>query len=162
MIRTLSTLIAITGIFLSVNGWAEDCIPEMLPTDVLAIVKPYLQELTLATKEEYNDTGVFRGSSPHREKAYQMFRSILKNRTSAGDKALAYLLNIYTGEHPGEELVCEVINRGRHILPLVKKYSECIPLTGLEPLHEFIQGSGVLPGYAIEGINKGKGCQNVD
>ncbi len=162
MIRALSALIAIACIFLSVNGWTKDCIPEMLPPDVLAIIKPFLQELTVATKEEYTDSGVFRGSSPHREKAYQMFCTILKNRTSAGDKAVAYLLNIYSGEHPGEELVCEVINRGRRILPLVKKYSECIPLTGLEPLHKFIQGSGVLPGYAIEGINKGKRCQNID
>ena len=162
MIRTLSLIITIAGIFLSVNGWAGDCIPEMLPPDALAIIKPYVQELTLATKEEYTDNGAFKGSSPHREKAYQMFCSILKNRTPEGDKAVAYLLNIYVGEHSGEELVCEVINRGRRILPLVKKYSECIPLTGLEPLHEFIQGSGVLPGYAIEGINKGERCQNVD
>jgi hypothetical protein len=68
---------------------------------------------------------------------------------------------VYIGEHSGEMLVCEVINRGKRILPLVIRYRDCTPLTELEPLPNFLKGSRLLPDYAIEGINKGEKCEHI-
>lgn len=90
------------------------------------------------------------------------FHSILKNRSTAGDEAVAYLLNVYLGEHPGEELVCEAINRGKRMLSLIREYKRCTPLIGIEPLPDSVQGSGVLPRYAEEGILKGEKCTDDD
>ena len=63
------------------------------------------------------------------------------------------------GEHAGEELVCEVTNRGKLIAPLIRSYQQCLPLTGLEPLHKFVQGSGSQAGIALDSIASGEVCQ---
>lgn len=87
------------------------------------------------------------------------FETLLSDRTKTGDEALAFLLTVYMGEGPGEELVCEVINRGTRMVPLIREFQDCAPLIGLEPLHKFVRGSGSLPGMALKGIASGKGCQ---
>jgi hypothetical protein len=84
--------------------------------------------------------------------------SILADRSPSGDQALVYLLTVYMGEHPGEELVCEAANRGKRLIPLIRSYSKCQPLVGAEPLHKFVQGSGVLPVDAIQAIESGSRC----
>jgi hypothetical protein len=126
--------------------------------DVAVVLRPYLSELIAATNEEFDESGVFLGSSPHRERADALFEEILSTPPPAGDHAIAYLLYIYTGEHPGEELVCEAARRGRRMVPIIEAFSRQLPVTGLEPYPKFMQGSGVLPPEAIRLITSGSRC----
>ena len=106
--------------------------------------------------------GVWKEASRHTAEVKRRFATLLKTRTRAGDEALAYLLTVYMGEHPGEELVCEAINRGKRMLPLIDSYARCNPRIGVEPLPKFVRGSGVLPREARQGIEKGKRCKHSD
>lgn len=138
---------------------AAPCEPQLLRPEVLKLVKPLVDLRTRQTTDQATDEGIWKGESPVTPEVERRFEALLHNRTKAGDEALAFLLNIYMGEHSGEELVCEVTNRGRRMLPLIDRYSKCTPLTGLEPLHKFVRGSGTLPGVARGQIAKGEKCQ---
>jgi hypothetical protein len=83
---------------------------------------------------------------------------VLADHTQAGDEAVAYLLTVYMGEETAEELVCEVIDRGKRMVPLVRLFQAKQPPIGLEPLPKFVRGSGYLPGMVLKGIASGKGC----
>lgn len=109
-------------------------------------------------KDQFTEDGRWRGESQYTPEVEKRFYSILENRSHAGDEAVAYLLMVYMGEHLGEELVCEVINRGKRMLTLIREYKRCTPRIGIEPLPKFVQGSGYLPQYAEEGILKGEKC----
>jgi hypothetical protein len=137
---------------------AGDCKPSTLSDKAMKLIKPLMELRVKQNKEQFTDDGHWRGESQYTPEVEKRFYSILKNRSKAGDEAVAYLLNVYMGEHPGEELVCEVINRGNRMLPLIRDYKRCIPLIGLEPLPKFVRGSGYLPQYAEEGILKGEKC----
>ena len=141
---------------------AKDCEPQLLRPATLSLLKPLLELRTKQVSDSFDSEGRWRGESPVRDAVERQFDRLLKNRTKAGDESVAYLLNVYMGEHPSEDLVCEVIKRGRRMLPLVKAYASCMPLTGLEPLHKELKGSGVLPGMAIEGIVRKEKCEHVD
>jgi hypothetical protein len=110
------------------------------------------------SKDEFTDEGRWKGESSVSPEVERQFSALLRNRSRAGDQAVAYLLTVYMGEHSGEELVCEVIHRGPHMVRLVRSYQRCQPLTGLEPLPKSVRGSGVLPRYALEGLAAGKPC----
>jgi len=83
---------------------------------------------------------------------------ILNDKTRDGDQAVAYFLNLYTGEHSGGELLCNAINRGKRMLPLIESYTRCLPITGLEPLSDDLDGSGFLPRHAKKAIENGERC----
>lgn len=138
---------------------AADCRPQLLPTRALKLVKPLLVLRLQQVKDQFTADGRWVAESPVTPRVENLFESLLANRTTAGDEALAYLLNIYLGEHSGEELTCEVTNRGKRMIPLIRAYQQCLPLTGLEPLPKFVQGSGSLPGMALDGIASGNVCQ---
>jgi hypothetical protein len=42
------------------------------------------------------------------------------NRSS--DEALAVLIEFYVGEHSAEDILCELVHRGKRVLPLLAKY----------------------------------------
>jgi hypothetical protein len=113
-------------------------------------------------EDQFTEDGRWKGESPHTPEIEKLFERLLNNRTNVGDEALAYLLNVYMGEHSGEELVCEVTNRGKRMLPLIENYAKCIPLTGLEPLPKFVRGSGSLSDMAKKGVLSGKKCERED
>jgi hypothetical protein len=139
--------------------FAGECQPQAMAPTVAALVKPLMQLREQETRENYDTDGRWTGKSTLGPEVEKKFEALLSNRTKAGDQALAYLLTVYLGEGPGEELVCEVINRGKKMTPLIKAAASCAPLIGIEPLHKFIQGSGHLPGMALKGINLGKPCK---
>jgi len=151
-------VLCFVGLFISGTSLPADCVPPQLSSDALQLVKPLMELRIKQNEEQFTEDGRWKGESQYTPAVEKRFYAILENRTKAGDEAMAYLLNVYMGEHPGEELVCEAINRGKQILPLIKAYSECIPMVGVEPLPKFVKGSGVLPGYAIEGIMKAEKC----
>jgi hypothetical protein len=124
----------------------------------VAALRPYLSELIAATNAEFDEKGVFLGSSPHRARADALFEQVLATPSPAGDQSVAYLLFIYTGEHSGEELVCEAARRGHRMVPIIEAFSKQLPTTGLEPYPKFIQGSGQLPPEALRLIKAGETC----
>jgi hypothetical protein len=110
------------------------------------------------SRDQFTDDGRWKGESPHTAEVDRQFVALLRTRSRAGDQALAYLLTVYMGEHHGEELVCEVINRGSRMVPLIRSYRECQPLTGWEPLPRFVRGSGALAQFALDGLARGEPC----
>ena len=149
----------IVGLFITFPSLAADCEPPKLSKDALQLVKPLMELRIKQNKEQFTEDGRWKGESQYTPEVERRFYALLENRTKAGDEAVAYLLNVYMGEHPGEELVCEVVNRGKRMLPLIKSFSKCMPVVGVEPLPKFVQGSGFLPKYAIAGITKGERCE---
>jgi hypothetical protein len=141
---------------------AAECTPPKMSIKAKEILKPLMELRNRQAKEQFTDDGRWRGESAVSPQVEERFYAILNNKSRAGDEAIAYLLTVYMGEHPGEELVCESINRGRRMLPLVKAYHRCQPTIGVEPLHKFVQGSGVLPPEVIEAISKGRKCENEE
>jgi hypothetical protein len=127
------TNIILCMLLVSVCG-ANDCKPTKLSDEAMKLIKPLMELRIKQNKEQFTEDGRWRGESQYTPEVEKRFCSILKNRSKAGDEVVAYLLNVYMGEHQGEELVCEVMNRGRRMLPLIEEYKRCIPLIGLEPL----------------------------
>ena len=150
--------ISLFGIMYMTSAIADDCVPNELSSDALKLVRPLMQLRIKQNEENFTEDGRWKGESQYTPEVERQFYSILGNKTRAGDEAVAYLLNVYMGEHPGEELVCEVMDRGDRMLPLIKAFSACTPVIGLELLPKFVQGSGFLPGRAIKGIEKGEKC----
>lgn len=155
----LKTLCGILALVFAVPSLASDCTPRVLSKEALELVKPLMEFRIKQSEEQFTEDGHWKGESRYTPEVNRRFYAILENRSKAGDEAAAYLLNVYMGSAPGEELVCEMINRGKKMLPLIKSYSECIPLIGLEPYPKSVKGSGVLPGYAIDGIREGGKCE---
>ena len=108
--------------------------------------------------DQFTPDGRWIGESPVTEEVQKRFYSVLEDRSPAGDEALVYLLTVYMGEHAGSELVCEAADRGERLLPLIRSYSSCQPNVGAEPLHKYVQGSGVLTANAIQAIESGAKC----
>ena len=144
---------------ISLLASAADCQPQFLPAHTLNLIKPLLELRTRQVKDQFTADGHWIAESPVTPQVEKLFASLLSNHTRAGDEALAYLLNVYMGEGDAELLVCEVGNRGKRMVPLIRAYQQCTPLTGLEPLPKFVQGSGSLPGMALDGIASGQSCQ---
>jgi hypothetical protein len=145
-------------IFAVTTVHADDCKPTSLSNEALKLIRPLMELRVKQHKDQFTEDGRWRGESKYTPEVEKRFYSILGNRSHAGDEAVAYLLNVYMGEHPGEELVCEVINRGKRMLTLIREYKRCTPLIGIEPLPKFVRGSGYLQQYAEEGILKGEKC----
>lgn len=138
---------------------AETCQPKVLRPEVLGLVKPLIELQIADMRESVDEKGLWKGRSKYADEVERRLEALLKNRSRAGDEALAFLLNLYMGEGPGEDLVCEVTNRGKRVLRLVETFSKCLPLTGLEPYPPSVQGSGALPGYAKASIVSGEKCK---
>jgi len=138
---------------------AGSCRPEMLRAETLGLIKPLMELRIKQSGDQFSQDGRWRGVSPVAPEIERRLQALLENRTAAGDEALAFLLNVYLGEYPGEELVCEVTNRGGRMLPLIDAYARCTPLTGLEPFPKFVRGSGTLPGTAKRNILRGRKCR---
>lgn len=135
----------------------------VLGAETLRLVRPLMELRIKQHEEQFTDGGRWRGESQYTPDVDRLFETLLENRTRAGDEALAFLLGVYMGEHQGEELVCEIINRGTRMVPVVKAYRSCQPLTGPEPFPQFVtMGSRVLFKYALEGLATGKSCKYED
>lgn len=144
---------------LTIASMAGDaCEPKLLRPAVLALVKPLLELRIQQNADQFTDDGVWKGESPHTPEVDRRFYSLLADHSRAGDEALAYLLYVYMGEHPGEELVCEVARRGERMLQFVDANSKCLPGTGLEPLPKYVRGSGLLPKMVRQQILSGNAC----
>jgi hypothetical protein len=129
-----------------------------MSSEAISVLKPLMNLRNRQAADQFTPDGRWIGESPVTGDVEERFHSVLEDRSPAGDEALVYLLTVYMGEHPGSELVCEAANRGKHLLPLIRSYRICQPTVGAEPLHKFVQGSGVLTANAIEAIESGAQC----
>lgn len=141
---------------------SRTCQPENLPSPALRLIKPLMELRIKQSQDQFTAEGRWKGESSLTPEIEKRFEAVLDDRTKAGDQALAYLLTVYMGEHHGEELVCEVTNRGRRMLPLIDAYAACAPVVGFEPLPKFVHGSGALPEMAKKGVLSGKKCRYED
>jgi hypothetical protein len=142
----------------SLSSFATDCMPVELSKDAKAILVPLMTLRNQQATEQFFDDGSWRGESSVSPEVEARFNAVLANRSKAGNEALAYLSTVYMGEHSGEELVCEAVNRGKRVQRLVKAYHHCQPVIGVEPLHPFVRGSGALAPKVIEAIRKRRTC----
>jgi len=143
----------------AVSAAGDTCTPKLLEPAVLKLIKPLMELRIQQNADQFTDDGRWKGESPHTPEVEKRLEALLNDRSKEGDEALAYLLGVYMGEHPEEELVCEVTNRGKRMLPLIQAYSKCPPVTGLEPLPKFVRGSGSLPQMAKDAILRGDHCE---
>ena len=56
-----------------------------------------------------------------------MAGKVMDNKTPAGDEALVVLLHYYIGEATGEDNTIEIIDRGKKMLPYLRKYQTHTP-----------------------------------
>src|SRR5690348_8436323 len=141
---------------LAAPGLRAAC-PALSP-GAITILKPLMVLRNKQAADQFTPDGRWRGESPVTPEVEKRFYAVLANHSPAGDQALAYLLTVYMGEHPGEQMVCEATNRGERLLPLILSFSKCQPLVGAEPLHKFVQGNGATVTYALQGIKSGARC----
>jgi len=150
----LAILFLFVSLCASTAVMAADCKPDQMSSRVLNIVKPFLSE-SIITRTEKS-----KGWDEHKKRKYDLLDKIIEDTSNAGDETIAYLLHLYNGEHPDEELSCEAIIRGKRMLPLLQRYSACLPKTGLEPLPKSFESTGELLKEVIETIEKGETCQH--
>jgi hypothetical protein len=137
------------------------CTHSLLPAPALALVKPLMQLRDREADDEFTADGHWKKESPIAPQVNDAFERILHDRSTAGDQALVYLLHVYLGEDRGEEIECELINRGKKILPLIHQYEECTPTTGLEPYGKWVTAKESLSGFAIHGITTADACDEM-
>ena len=145
-------------ISLLVLGPAASAACPTLSPKAVAALKPLMTLRNRQAADHFTSDGRWRAESPVTPEVERRFYRVLADRSPAGDQALAYLLTVYMGEHPGGELVCEAANRGKRLLPLIQSYNKCRPSVGAEPLHKFVQGNGVLFVDALQSIKSGVKC----
>ena len=137
---------------------STDCRRPVLSNKTISVLKPLMTLRNQQASDEFYADGRWRGESPVSNEVERRFNQILSDHSKSGDEAIAYLLTVYMGEAPGEELVCEATNRGRKILPLIRRYSKCQPLVGAEPLNQYVGRPSTLPAQVIRAIEAGQKC----
>ena len=135
---------------------APACVPASVSQSAAALVAPVLSERIAAHKEEFGDGGVFLGESPRSKVFEERFYKLLRRRGHAADEALAALLAFYVGEHTGEELLCEVTKRGRRMKRHLRRFLDCAPITGIEPIPPFFMAIPNFRQEALQLIASGK------
>ena len=146
-------LIAVSILSFSFSLATDDCQQELLPDATLKLLNPFLEDIIANWDKGYNTESAIR--------SFALMDNILNDKTAAGDKAVAFILFIYTGEGYGGVFLCEAIIRGNRMLPIIRQYKNCLPKTGLEPFPSFLKGSGVLVRDAIQEIENGNTCTHV-
>lgn len=87
----------------------------------------------------------------------RQLRRVFDDHTASGTDALALLLGLYIGESSGEDVSCELVNRGKSVIPRLHYYSlheVNIPNVQMSRVHR-------IPGeYSIveQRIAKGEHC----
>ena len=92
------------------------------PRSVAVIVRPILRDANEALlSDSFWD-------SPAEKRFEKRWEALANNNARAADEALAVLLHFYIGEHSGEELMDEAVQRGKRMLPLLRRYQRCKPM----------------------------------
>jgi hypothetical protein len=83
--------------------------------------KAVLQQVAtvISAHSEATRTGEAAASGDRLESALS---AVLSDRSRVGDESLAVLLGLYLGEHPNEDISCELVARGKRVLEYLRKY----------------------------------------
>ena len=83
---------------------------------------------------------------------------IFRQNNRASDEALAVLVEFYVGEHSGEDIFCELVHRGKRVLPLLAKYhGRRITVPGVEMSRT--QPNDTLYAGVQKEIREGRSCE---
>jgi hypothetical protein len=91
------------------------------------LLAPLLREEALGYAAELDTTGRLAADSVHAQRADTLFHRLLESRSEAADEALAALARVYVGDAEGEELSCELQERGARVLPHLRRFVLCLP-----------------------------------
>lgn len=132
----------------------ERCASKPLSVPARRLVTPFLEALA-GLRDPY------RQSSGSLEAQFdKSFKAVLKDKSAAGDEAIAYLLTIYVGEATGEQLACEGVNRQARIAKHLQTFTTCSPDLGDARLQDGFPRSPEHGKWVLERIAKGeKTCQ---
>lgn len=119
----MKTLLVLSLLLLANIGLAaENCSAPPMSDKAKAMLHPLMQLRNRQATEQFFDDGRWRGESSVSQEVEDRVYRILGDRSKPGDEAVAYLLTVYMGEHPGEELVCEAASRGKRMLSVIRSY----------------------------------------
>src|SRR5215471_18333988 len=110
--RSLAAAAVITLLWIILCGGASQ---PTLSKAADAIVRPILSEYMAAHAESIPDR------SPHMRTCEQDVDQLLRTKSAAANEAIAGLMCFYIGDDARDGLKCEAINRGRKIVPYLKK-----------------------------------------
>jgi len=131
-------LILTFGILFGSSTAFTECSHIYLQGKVKNILIPILKERILEYKMNYDSTGEYIPidydskdtnliNSRRNMKLDSLFGNTLETRNKYTNEIMAILLGIYFGEHPLEEIECEIVNRGSKMIPYLLKYKDkCI------------------------------------
>jgi hypothetical protein len=112
------------------------CKPRPLSPKAASLVRPLLQEFFVLHAAEHDSIGAFARDAQDSLFDEHLDR-LFAQKGPAADEAIAALMCFYIGEGPADDIVCEAINRHGTIVPYLKRFRGCPPLTGLEPIAPF-------------------------
>jgi hypothetical protein len=92
------------------NTFCADCIHISLQGNQKNIIIPILKERIIQFNETIDSNGNQIENSKEYSKLDSMFYKVLETKIKNTNEVLAILLGIYFGEHPLEEIECEIIN----------------------------------------------------
>lgn len=99
-------------------GQAKDARTIHVPRTASALVIPILDAMDEAIQhqpiEESEGSPFWRAST--------LLGRLFANHTRPADEALVVLFSYYLGESNGEDLIAETVNRGRRMLPFLRRY----------------------------------------
>ena len=93
----------------------------VVPQKVADLVIPILDLMSQARQEHFRDQS--EGSAFWRSSV--LLGRLFDNQGPAADEALVVLFSYYLGESNGEDLLQTVTERGRRMLPILRKYQCC-------------------------------------
>jgi hypothetical protein len=129
----MQALVAIT-LLLVTDASAAAAKPPRLSPEAAVVVRQVLSEFLAAHAQEYDAQGRYLGESAHSRVFEERLGALLARKDPAADEGIAALLCFYVGEGPGEELLCQVLKRGKRMVPYLQRFLRNPPLTGLEPI----------------------------
>jgi hypothetical protein len=93
---------------------------DYLPDAVASLVAPVIRAQADVAKhdDEQSEAALSSALSP-----------VLQDHSPTGTEALVYLLGVYVGESSGEDIACELVGRGKEVVPLLRQYeaSQSVP-----------------------------------
>ena len=141
---------------------ASPCRSTKLREPVRKLVIPILKAHADVMYPLVDGTFGYREGSEADERFQQLYYGVLELKTRASDEALAALLWFYLGDHPHEELICEIRSRGQHMLPILAKYSLCKPETPGVTLPAQSVWASVEVDELVADIKNGETCRSDD
>jgi hypothetical protein len=92
-----------------------------------SLLAPLLREEQLGYAADLDTTGALAADSVHAQLADTLFYRLLAHQSRAADEAVAALSRIYVGDREGDEVSCELQERGQRVLAHLRRFVRCVP-----------------------------------